>query len=405
MQSVFHTGLLFLHFNFSCGTDLDQCNATGELSHAFLKFFTIVIARGAFDLRADVLDAVFNGRGITGTVNDGRIFFRDFDFLGTAELGKRSFIERKADVARNNRTARKDCDVFEHGAAAIAEARSFDGHNLQDAADGVDDQCGEGLAVDVFSDDDERTSSFSDLFKHRQKFANVADLLVVEQDERVLKNCSLLFRLVNEVGREIAAVELHAFDDFEFVLEALAVFNRNHAFLADLIHGFGNDLTDFFIGVGRNGANLSDFLVGRSGLGELLELSDGGGNSLVDAALKVHRVHAGGNELHAFINDGLSENRSSGRTVTGVVARLRGDFAHHGGTHVFKFIFEFDFFGDRHAILRDRRAAERAFKHNVAPLRAERYLDSIGENVDTANHFRAGIITEKNLLSSHFVIP
>ena len=184
------------------------------------------------------------------------------------------------------------------------------------------------------------------MFKHRQKFANVADLLVVEQDERVLKNCSLLFRLVNEVGREIAAVELHAFDDFEFVLEALAVFNRNHAFLADLIHGFGNDLTDFFIGVGRNGANLSDFLVGRSGLGELLELSDGGGNSLVDAALKVHRVHAGGNELHAFINDGLSENRSSGRTVTGVVARLRGDFAHHGGTHVFKFIFEFDFFGD-----------------------------------------------------------
>ena len=119
VQSVFHTGLLFLHFNFSCGTDLDQCNPAGELSHAFLKFFTIVIARGAFDLRADVLDAVFNGRGITGTVNDGRIFFRDFDFLGTAELGKRSFIERKADVARNNRTARKDCDVFEHGAATI----------------------------------------------------------------------------------------------------------------------------------------------------------------------------------------------------------------------------------------------------------------------------------------------
>lgn len=72
------------------------------------------------------------------------------------------------------------------------------------------------------------------------------------------------------------------------------------------------------------------------------------------------------------------------------------------GTHVFKFIFEFDFFGDRHAILRDRRAAERAFKHNIAALRAERYLDSIGENVDAANHFRAGIITEKNLLSSPF---
>ena len=227
----------------------------------------------------------------------------------------------------------------------------------------------------------------------------------MEQDERVLKNCSLLFRLVNEVGREIAAVELPAFDDFEFVLEALAVFNRNHAFLADLIHGFGNDLTDFFIGVGRNGANLSDFLVGRSGLGELLELSDGGGNSLVDAALKVHRVHAGGNELHAFVNDGLGENRGGRRAVAGVVARLGGDFTHHAGAHVFELVLEFDFLGDGHAVFRHRRSAEGAVEHDVAALRTERDLDGVGENIDAADHLGAGVITEKNLLSSHFCNP
>ena len=157
------------------------------------------------------------------------------------------------------------------------------------------------------------------------------------------------------------------------------------------------------VGVGGNGANLGDFLVGRRGLRNLLELIDGGGNSLVDAALEVHRVHAGSNELHAFVNDRLGENRRGRRAVAGVVARLRGNFAHHRGAHVFELVLEFDFLGDGHAVLRHRRTAEGAFEHDVAALRAERHLDGIGENVDAANHLRAGVITKENLLSSHFV--
>jgi len=42
---------------------------------------------------------------------------------------------------------------------------------------------------------------------------------------------------------------------------------------------------------------------------------DGGGDGLVDAALEIHRVHAGGNELHAFVNDGLGETRKSPRSA------------------------------------------------------------------------------------------
>src|SRR3546814_5753908 len=56
----------------------------------------------------------------------------------------------------------------------------------------------------------------------------------------------------------------------------------------------------------------------------------------VDAALQVHRVHAGGNRLHAFAHDRLGEHGRGGGAVAGLVVRLRCDFAQHLGAHVFE---------------------------------------------------------------------
>ena len=152
----------------------------------------------------------------------------------------------------------------------------------------------------VFGDDQQRTCRLSPLLKDRQQLANVADLLIVKQDVRILENCALLVGLIDEVGRQVATVELHAFDDFKFVVQRLAVFDGDHAFLADFVHRFGDDLADFFIGVGRDRADLCDFFAGGRGLRQLLQLINGGHNRLVDAALQVHRVHAGGDEFRAF---------------------------------------------------------------------------------------------------------
>ena len=57
------------------------------------------------------------------------------------------------------------------------------------------------------------------LLQRRQQVADVADLLVEQQHEGVVQNRSLLFGVVDEVGREVAAVKLHAFDDVEFVVQ------------------------------------------------------------------------------------------------------------------------------------------------------------------------------------------
>ena len=133
-----------------------------------------------------------------------------------------------------------------------------------------------------------------------------------------------------------------------------------------------------------------------------LQLLDHGFDREVDAALEVHRVHAGGNRLGAFLDDRLGEHGRGGGAVTGEVRGLRGDFAHHLGAHVLELVFELDLLGDGDAVLGDARRAERLVEDDVAALRAERHLDGVGENVDAAQHLVARVDGEFDFLGSHF---
>src|SRR5262249_49614094 len=159
---------------------------------------------------------------------------------------------------------------------------------------------------------------------------------------------------------------------------------------------------DGAVAVGRNRADLRDLLGGRDLLGALLHVLDDGLDREVDAALQVHRVHPGGHGLHAFAHDRLGENRRRRRAVTGEVVRLRGHFAHHLGAHVLELVAKLDLLGDRHTVLGDARGAERLVEHDAAALGAERHLHGIGENVDAAQHARAGVAAEFNVFRSHY---
>ncbi len=79
----------------------------------------------------------------------------------------------------------------------------------------------------------------------------------------------------------------------------------------------------------------------------------------VDAALQIHRVHAGGDVFGAFLDDSLSEDGCSRGAVARLVIGLGGDFAHHLGAHVLELVVEFDLLGDGDAVLGDARCAER----------------------------------------------
>jgi hypothetical protein len=135
---------------------------------------------------------------------------------------------------------------------------------------------------------------------------------------------------------------------------------------------------------------LRDLLAGGRGLGEFLQFCYDRFNGLVDTALQVHRVHAGGDILHAFLHDRLREHGRGGGAVTGDVGGLACDFLHHLRAHVFEFVLELDLFRHGHTVFGDRRRAVRAVENYVAAFGAEGHLYRIGENIDARDDLGAG---------------
>ena len=121
---------------------------------------------------------------------------------------------------------------------------AFTAQTLQHAAELVDHQRRQGLALDVLGDDQQRLARWADLLQQRNQVADVADLLLVDQDQGVLQQAVHLRRAVDEVGREVALVELHPLDDLVGGLGGLAFLDGDHAVLADLLHRLGQQVAD-----------------------------------------------------------------------------------------------------------------------------------------------------------------
>ncbi len=290
---------------------------------------------------------------------------------------ERGLLERQTHLFRDDLAAGQGRDVLQHGLTAIAEARSLDGRDLHDAADVVDHERRERLAFEVLGDDQQRPTRLRNGLEQRQQLADVRDLLVVDQDQRVLEVDGLARLVVDEVQRQVAAVELHALDDVELVRKARAFLDRDNAFLADLGHRLGDDLADLFVRVGRDRADLRDRLVVLTRLRQLLQLFDDSDGGLVDAALQIHRVEARGDRLQALAENRLGQHGGRRGAVAGGVGSLRSDLLHHLHAHVLEFVLELDLLRDRHAVFRDGGRAEALLEHDVTAFRTEGYFDCV----------------------------
>ncbi len=160
---------------------------------------------------------------------------------------------------------REHADVFQHGLAAIAEARCLHCCHFQTAAQLVDDQRGQRLTLDLLGDDEQRLAGLHDGFEHRQQRLQARELLFMDKNVGLFQLDRHLLGIGDEVGREVAAIKLHAFYDLQLAIEALGLLDRYHALVADLLHGLGDHLADGFFAVGRNRADLRD-------LGRVLDL-------------------------------------------------------------------------------------------------------------------------------------
>ncbi len=119
---------------------------------------------------------------LAAAFDDGRVVLVDGHALGAAEVLDLDVLELDAEVFGDGLAAGQDGDVFQHGLAAIAEAGRLDGSHVQRAAQLVDDQGRERLAVDVLSDDHERLAVAGNLLEQRKQILHRADLLLVDQD-------------------------------------------------------------------------------------------------------------------------------------------------------------------------------------------------------------------------------
>src|ERR1700736_3867229 len=298
------------HLDLGRAADADHRDAARELGQTLLQLLTVVVRGSFLDLRLDLLNARLDVGLLAGAADDRSILLVDHHLLGTPEHGERDVLELDAEVFRDRLAAGQDRDVLQHGLAAIAEARSLDGGNLQPTTQTVDDQGGQSLAFDVFRDNHKRLAALHHRFEQRQQFVQRGELLLVDQDVGIFHFNAHFVGVGDEVGRDIAAVKLHAFDDLEFGLERLGLFNGDDALVADLLHGVSEELADFGVTIGGDGADLGDFLVRGDLLGVLDEVGDHGVHCQVDTTLQVHRIHAGGHRLGAFAHNGMRPARS-----------------------------------------------------------------------------------------------
>ena len=89
----------------------------------------------------------------------------DLDLLGLAKLAELKVFQLQAQVFADHGAAGQDRHVAEHGLAAVAKARGLDRGDVENAPQLVDDQGGQGLALDVLGDDQERLARLGDLLE------------------------------------------------------------------------------------------------------------------------------------------------------------------------------------------------------------------------------------------------
>src|SRR3954452_17289479 len=326
LESVLDAVLLLLHLGLGRSTDLDDRDAARQLREALLELFAVEVRVGRLDLRLDLLDAGLDRVGLAGTVDERRRVLVDDDTACAAELRDLRVLELEAHLLGDHLGAREDRDVLEHPLAAIAEARRLHGDGLEGAAQLVDDDRRERLALDVLRNDEQRATLLDDLLENRQKVLDRTDLLVGDEDVGILEDRLHALGVRDHVRRQVALVELHALRELELEAESLALLDVHDAVLADLLDRVGNDVANLAV-AGRDGRDARNVLLARDLLRLRLQVLDDSLDRRLDAALEPHRVRTGRDVLQTLADDRLCEDGGGRRAVAGDVVRGRRDLA------------------------------------------------------------------------------
>ena len=318
------------------------------------------------------------------------------------KISKCDLVQIDAEILHDWLRASQSCDVFEHGATAIAVARSLDGADLQNATELVDDQRAECFASDVLGDDQERLLALDHLLQERNQLGDAVDLVFVDENEHLVELDAHLLNVSHEVRAEVAAVEAHAFNNINHGLQALAFFNSDDAVLADLLEGLGHHLANFNIVVGADTGDGSDAAINLCNrLRSSGEFLDHGLDRAAHAADQRVGVCTSSELTKSRLEERLGENGGGGGAIAGVVGGLAGGFLDQLGAHVLYLVAELNLLGDADAVLGDVWSTPTAVEDGVAAAWAERALDGCCEFLDSGEQLLAGVSVKGKFLHGH----
>ena len=339
---------------------------------------------------------------ITGG-HDGGLVLADRDPANGAEILEGHLVEGHRPVFAHQGGAGEDGDVLEHRLAAIAEAGSAHGGHLQHAAVLVHHQGGEGFTVHFLRQDHQRLAGARHGLQHRHQVVDGADLAVGHQQQCPFEFAHPAVAVGHEIGGAVAAVEGHAFGDFELGGEALALLDGDHAIGAHLVHGLTHHAAHFLIAARAHGGHLADGIAGH-GAGTALDALHHLGHGLFHAAAQQHRAGAGSHVAQAFTSHGLGEHGGGGGAIAGLVLGFGGHLQQQLGAEVFERIFEFDLLGNGDAVVHHIRSAELLLQHHIAALRSDGDLHRIGQGIHAALQGGAGSIREGEQLGHRWAM-
>lgn len=351
VQGINDTVLLLANLDLGGTANLDNRNTAGELGKTLLELLLLVVrGRRVGHDTADLLATLGDRVLAAFSVEDDGVLLGDGDRASGAKHVGAQFLQLELELVAENGAVGEDTQITQDALAVVTEPRGLDGGDLKLAAELVQNADGESLALDILSNDDQGAAESGGGLEGGDDILNGRDLFLGQQDQGPLELDLLGLGVGDEVRRGEPTVEAHALGNFQLILQGLALLDSDHALLAHLLHGGGDELADMGVTVGGDGSNLGNLLTSGDVTLALLQIFDRRLDRRLNTAAQVHGVASSSDVLDRLGEDGTGEDSSGGGTVTSKLVGLGGNILKEAGTEVLELVLELNGLGDRDTV-------------------------------------------------------
>ena len=371
-KSILKTKFCFFHLCLSSSTYTDNSYAASQFCKSLLKFLFIELGFCLLDLRTDLCNTFCNGIFVTETINDNCVLFCNFNRFCTSKLLHLSFFQVKTKLIGDHLSACQDRDILKHLFSSVTIARSFYSYYLEGSSQFVDDQSCKGLTLNILSDDEKFRTGLNNLLKKWKDLLDIADLLVCDQDVRIIKSCLHFLHICGHVCGNISTVKLHTFYKVKLCMHGLGLLNSDNTVFGNFLHSISNKLSNLLITC-RDCCYVSDLLFAVDCLAHVLDRFYCNICCFFHTFSEDDRVGTCCQVLHSLMNHCLSKYSRCCSTITCYIVCLGCNFLDDLSTHVLESVLKLDLFCDGNTIVCDKRSTERFVKYYVSSFRSKCY--------------------------------